>query len=80
MTPFRKRLPPFPRIVWMVLTGTLLIRTSFFLVWPFLSVILLRRFHIPPSEVGLILGLGALVSSTSAFYLGNCRTASDGAT
>lgn len=71
MTPFRQQLPPFPRIVWMVLGGTLLIRTTSFLVWPFLSVILLRRFHIPPSEVGLILGLGALVSSTSAFYLGN---------
>lgn len=71
MIRFRDHLPPFPRIVWMVLAGTLLVRTSFFLVWPFLSVILLRRYHIPPSEVGLILGLGALVSSTSAFYLGN---------
>lgn len=71
MTPFLNRLPPFPRIVWLVLAGTLLIRTSWFMVWPFLSVILLRRFHISPSEVGLILGLAALVSSTSALYLGN---------
>lgn len=71
MTLFRNRLPDFPGIVWMVLAGTLLTRTSFFLVWPFLSIILLRRFHIPTSEVGLILGLAALVSSTSAFYLGN---------
>lgn len=71
MTPFGNHLPPFPRIVWMVLAGTLLIRTTQFLVWPFLSVILLRRFHIAPSEVGLILGLSALVSSTSGFYLGN---------
>jgi MFS family permease len=69
---FRNRLPPpFPGIVWAVLAGTLLIRTTSFLVWPFLSIILLRRYHISPSEVGLILGLSALVSSTSAFYLGN---------
>src|SRR5579883_3022275 len=67
----RTRVPAFPGIVWMVLVGTLLTRTSFFLVWPFLSIILLRRFHISTSEVGLILGLAALVSSTSAFYLGN---------
>lgn len=71
MTLLRNRLPAFPGIVWMVLAGTLLTRTSFFLVWPFLSIILLRRFHIATSEVGLILGLAALVSSTSAFYLGN---------
>ena len=71
MTALRHRLPAFPPIVWAVLAGILLIRTAAFLVWPFLSVILLRRFHIAPAEIGLILGSGAFVSSTTAFYLGN---------
>jgi MFS family permease len=67
----RRRLPAFPPIVWLVLCGTLLIRTGFFLVWPFLSVILMRRFQLAPSEIGLILGSSALVSSITGFWFGN---------
>ena len=67
----RRRFPAFPPIVWLVLGATLLIRTAFFLVWPFLSVILLRRFHLAPTQIGMILGSAALVSSTTGFWFGN---------
>ena len=69
--PFKSRFPPFPPIVWVVLAGTFLLRMAAFMVWPFLSIILLRRFHLAPSGIGLILGSGALAGSTSALYLGN---------
>lgn len=70
-SPFKARLPDFPPIVWVVLAGSFLLRTAAFMVWPFLAIILLRRFHLPPSEVGLIVGISAIVSSATALYLGN---------
>ena len=34
------KLPAFPTIVWVLLAGTLLTRTAFFIVWPFVAIIL----------------------------------------
>ena len=65
------RLPPFPLLVWLLLAGTLLTRTAFFIVWPFVAIILQRRFQLAPSEIGVILGSAALSSSVTGFYLGN---------
>src|SRR5262249_40656443 len=48
-----------------------LMRTAFFMVWPFLSVILIRDFHLPTSEIGLILGSSATAGSLTGFHLGN---------
>ena len=64
-------LPAFPRLVWVLLGGTLLIRTAVFLVWPFVAIILQQRFGLPPSEIGIVLGSAALSSSVTGFYLGN---------
>src|SRR6185503_3260421 len=61
----------FPPLVNIMLAGGLLTRTAFFMVWPFLSIILLRRFHMAPSEIGVILGISAAASSTVGFYVGN---------
>jgi MFS family permease len=65
------KLPAFPSLVWVLLAGTLLTRTAFFIVWPFVAIILQRRFQLAPSEIGLILGSAALSSSITGFYLGN---------
>ena len=65
------KLPAFPVLVWLLLAGTLLTRTAFFLVWPFVAIILQQRFQLAPSEIGVILGSAALSSSVTGFYLGN---------
>jgi len=65
------KLPAFPPLVWVLLAGTLLTRTAFFIVWPFVAIILQRRFQLAPSEIGVILGSAALSSSVTGFYLGN---------
>lgn len=65
------KLPAFPPLVWVLLAGTLLTRTAFFMVWPFVAIILQRRFQLAPSEIGVILGSAALSSSVTGFYLGN---------
>ena len=65
------RIPAFPLLVQVVLAGAFLVRTASFMVWPFLSVILIRQFGLPPAEVGLILAGGSIASSVTGFYLGN---------
>jgi MFS family permease len=61
----------FPSLVWVVLAGTLLTRTAFFMVWPFLAVILEREFALSPSQIGSILGAGFMASALLGFYAGN---------
>ncbi len=57
--------------MWVLLGGTLLTRVAFFIVWPFVAIILQRRFQLTPSQVGVILGSAALSASVTGFYLGN---------
>lgn len=61
----------FPPIVWTMLLGTLMVRAAFFMVWPFLAIILERQFHLSPSEIGAILGTAFLSSALVGFYAGN---------
>jgi MFS family permease len=61
----------FPPLVWMTLGGTLLTRTAFFMVWPFLAVILTRDYHVSAPRVGAIIGSAFFVGGLVAFYSGN---------
>ncbi|MEO7192661.1 MAG: MFS transporter [Vicinamibacterales bacterium] len=61
----------FPPLVWIVLGGTLLTRTAFFMVWPFMAVILARDFSLRPSRIGSILGSAFIASALLGFYSGN---------
>lgn len=67
----RRRGEVFPPLVWVVLAGTLLTRTAFFMVWPFLAVILEREFGLSPSRIGSILGSAFLASALVGFYSGH---------
>jgi MFS family permease len=61
----------FPSLVWVTLAGMLVTRTAFFMVWPFLAVILTRDFHLAPARVGSVIGSAFLVSGLVGFYSGN---------
>jgi MFS family permease len=61
----------FPALVQIFLAGTFLTRTAFFMVWPFLAVILLRDFHLLPSQIGAILAGASTAGSLMGFYFGN---------
>lgn len=65
------RPPAFPPLVWVVLAGTLLTRSAFFMVWPFLAILLDREFGLSPSAIGFILGGAFLASAGAGFYAGN---------
>jgi MFS family permease len=65
------RLPAFPPLVWVLLGGVFLTRTAFFMVWPFLIVILDRDFGLSPVEVGAILAASGVGGAVMGFYAGN---------
>lgn len=60
----------FPGPVWIVLLGTLLTRASFFMVWPFMAVILHNKFNMPLTQIGAILSLTALTGAIFSLYVG----------
>ncbi|HDX8346317.1 TPA: MFS transporter, partial [Aeromonas dhakensis] len=64
------RLPPFPPLVWIVILGTFMVRTSFFMVWPFLSILLYREYGLSASGIGVLLGGAAVLSCLIGFYVG----------
>ncbi|MGB6190664.1 MAG: MFS transporter [Aeromonas molluscorum] len=60
----------FPPLVWIVILGTFMVRTSFFMVWPFLSILLYRDYDLSATLIGLILGATAALSTLVSFYGG----------
>lgn len=64
------RLSRFNHIIWTVLVGTLLARTTYFMAWPFLIVILYQDFNASAVTVGAILAGSAVVGSFTGLYSG----------
>jgi MFS family permease len=60
----------FPAPVWIVLLGTLIARATFFMVWPFMAVILHRKFAMPQAQIGAIMSIAAMASAVFALYIG----------
>lgn len=60
----------FPPLVWIVVFGTFLIRTGFYMVWPFISILLYREHGMSAGNIGLLLAGTALVSTVVGFYGG----------
>jgi predicted MFS family arabinose efflux permease len=48
--------------MWLLLFCAFITRGSFYMVWPFISIILYQRFGISATGVGLILSVATLVS------------------
>ena len=63
-------LKQFPALMWVILFGDFITRGSFYMVWPFLAVILYQKFGISATEVGLILTGAAFVSVFVGFFGG----------
>ena len=57
-----KQFKKFPPLMWILLFGAFITRGSYYMVWPFLSVILYNKFGISATEVGSILTFAALIS------------------
>lgn len=65
-----ERIKRFPTIIWLIFGGTFLARTSYFMAWPFLIVILYENYHASEAQIGMIFAISATVSSISGLYVG----------
>lgn len=61
------RFKQFPRLMWILLFGSFITRGSYFMVWPFLAVILYEKFALSATEVGLILSCAAFIAVFTSF-------------
>ena len=61
----------FSPLVWIMLIGNFFVRASYYMVWPFLSVILYEKYQLSATEVGLLLTGSAAFSVFLGFYTGN---------
>lgn len=64
------RIKQFPLLMWILLFGAFITRGSYYMVWPFLSVILYKKFGISATQVGMILTFAALLSVFVGFIGG----------
>ena len=70
----------FPSLVWIVILGTFMVRTTFFMVWPFLSILLYRDYGLSATLIGAILGPRRRFPLSSASMAAGSRTNGGGAT
>ncbi|PAJ72872.1 MFS transporter [Pseudoalteromonas sp. NBT06-2] len=66
-----KRLKRFTNLIWILQLGNFFIRGTYYMVWPFLAVILYQKFNLSASEVGLLLTGSSVFSVALGFYTGN---------
>ncbi len=61
------RFKAFPPLMWILLFGSFITRGSYYMVWPFLAVILFEKFALSATHVGLILSSAAVISVLVSF-------------
>lgn len=66
----RQTLATFPAHVSCLLFFTLLTRVSYFMAWPFLSIVLTRTWHLSPLQIGSMMSGCAVVSVVFGIYGG----------
>ncbi|MEM6189963.1 MFS transporter [Shewanella scandinavica] len=62
-----QRFKQFPRLMWIFLFGSFITRGSYYMVWPFLAVILYEKFALSATEVGMVLSCAAIISVFTSF-------------
>ncbi|MDT3295683.1 MFS transporter [Shewanella sp. SP2S2-6] len=62
-----QRFKQFPRLMWIFLFGSFITRGSYYMVWPFLAVILYEKFALSATEVGMVLSSAAIISVFTSF-------------
>ena len=67
-TLFRFRMLPVE--IHVMLVGSLFARGAYFMVWPFLSVLLYRQFHYSATAIGTLLSAATICGAISGVYTG----------
>ncbi|WP_193165888.1 MDR family MFS transporter [Microbulbifer hainanensis] len=65
-----QRLHNFPPLIWIILIGSFFGRGTYFMVWPFLAILLYEKFQLGAAQIGLILSASAVGAALLGFYVG----------
>jgi MFS family permease len=65
-----RRFRELPLETHVMLAGTLLTRGAYFMVWPFLALLLWQEFHLSASAIGSLLALATVSGAVSGIYTG----------
>ncbi len=60
----------FTPVVWLIILATMASRFVFFMVWPYLAVILHRDHGLDTFQVGVFLSISGLAAATTGLYIG----------
>lgn len=60
----------FPTVVWILIIGAFFARGTFFMVWPFMAIILYQKFMLSPWEIGLFMSIAAIAAVFTGFFSG----------
>ncbi|WGL17605.1 MFS transporter [Microbulbifer bruguierae] len=60
-----------PPLIWITLIGSFFGRGTYFMVWPFLAILLHEKFALGPGTIGLILSVSAVGAAVLGFYAGS---------
>ncbi|KZN58821.1 MDR family MFS transporter [Pseudoalteromonas luteoviolacea] len=71
LTQFSTQITRFTPLVWTMLIGNFFVRASYYMVWPFLAVILYTKFSLSATEVGVLLTGSATFAVLLGFYTGH---------
>ncbi len=60
----------FNLTVWLIIISTLLTRFTFFMVWPFLAIILFEKFSLNEAEIGAFITIPIIIGVSVGFFVG----------
>lgn len=60
-----------PYKIWLILIGTFLTSATYWMTWPFLTIILNQQYQLSPSLIGAVLSISVIFSTLAGIYLGN---------
>ncbi|SHF99859.1 Predicted arabinose efflux permease, MFS family [Microbulbifer donghaiensis] len=66
-----QQLHSFPPLIWIILIGSFFGRGTYFMVWPFLAILLYEKFQLGAAQIGLILSASAVGAALLGFYVGS---------
>jgi len=64
------RFRSLPIEIHIMMAGTMLTRGAYFMVWPFLAIVLYRQFHISATSIGALLTIATIFGAVSGVYTG----------
>ncbi|GGO63456.1 MDR family MFS transporter [Bowmanella pacifica] len=60
----------FPSLVWVMILGVFFSRGTFFMVWPFMAIMLYQKFALNEWQIGLTMTISAVSAVLVGFYAG----------